>query len=52
MNNEEERTNDRKVSCNGGENGHPLIYLEIDNEKITCPYCRKVFIYDNSTEDK
>lgn len=48
----EEKTNQHKVSCDGGENGHPLIYLNISEEgKITCPYCGKIFVYDGSTED-
>ena len=47
MNCEEKvNSNSRKVECDGGEHGHPLIYLEIstDNE-IICPYCGKLFVY-------
>lgn len=47
--NDKERTNKRKVHCDGGENGHPLIYLEVSGEE-TCPYCGKIFIYDDSNE--
>ena len=51
--NNEEKINQRKVACDGGVNGHPLIYLEIsDDDKITCPYCGKVFIYGISQENK
>lgn len=38
-------TNNHKVSCKGGENfaEHPLIYLEIKEEQVTCPYCSRIF---------
>ncbi len=39
-------TDGRYVSCDGGENGHPKIYLEISphsNGEISCPYCSKKF---------
>lgn len=34
-----------KVSCQGqGDDlGHPLVYLEIKDQDITCPYCSRVF---------
>lgn len=41
--------NTRHVSCEGESQvvGHPLVYLEIKEEKneITCPYCSKTFIF-------
>lgn len=42
-----ERTQSKSVACNGEQspNGHPKIYLAIDEEigKIACPYCSKIF---------
>ena len=37
--------NHRKVKCEDllGGIGHPLVYLEIKTEEITCPYCSKIF---------
>ena len=37
----------RKVRCSGSEGslGHPLVYLTIKKEKISCPYCSKEFTY-------
>ena len=38
-------TDNYKVKCEGQEDdlGHPLVYLEIKEEQITCPYCSKIF---------
>ena len=42
-----------RVSCDGEINnsseGHPLIWLQIDEEKgmVNCPYCEKKFIYED-----
>ncbi|MFN7038132.1 MAG: zinc-finger domain-containing protein [Alphaproteobacteria bacterium] len=50
MEKEIEISNHKEVKCNGGGNeGHPLIYLYIENEKegITCPYCSKIFKYND-----
>ncbi len=50
--NDEEKTNQFKVRCSGDDNSHPLIYLDIaDNDKITCPYCGKIFIYAEQKDD-
>ncbi|GFZ83035.1 hypothetical protein RLOatenuis_3170 [Rickettsiales bacterium] len=36
----------KSVSCDGGELGHPRIYLEMGAEsEIICPYCNRKFIY-------
>lgn len=45
-------TANHKVSCSGGdvENGHPLVYLEIKNKEVQCPYCSKIFRL-NKNED-
>lgn len=47
-----EIVNNKEVKCAGDESspalGHPLIYLHIaqDSDKIVCPYCSKIFIYE------
>ncbi|WP_424811418.1 zinc-finger domain-containing protein [Roseococcus sp. YIM B11640] len=36
----------RKVGCDGGHEGplgHPLVYLRIEGEQVTCPYCSKTY---------
>jgi uncharacterized Zn-finger protein len=42
-----EYVNTRTVQCEGNaaKIGHPLVYLEIKENEITCPYCSKHFIY-------
>lgn len=34
-----------KVKCEELSNGigHPRVYLEIKKDKISCPYCSKIF---------
>ena len=34
-----------RVKCEGegDATGHPLVYLEIKAEQITCPYCSRIF---------
>lgn len=44
---------EKEVMCCGSPDnpalGHPCIYLYIQsNNQVECPYCGKVFIYDNS----
>ena len=36
----------RHIKCEGQGNdlGHPLVYLEIKDKQIICPYCSKNFI--------
>ncbi len=42
----------RDVFCDGGDGGHPRIFLKIsESEQIACPYCGKVFVLDENTED-
>jgi uncharacterized Zn-finger protein len=43
----------KKVKCSGTEDGlgHPLIYLTIKLDKITCPYCSKEFFYKNQLDE-
>ncbi len=40
-------TNKRQVQCSGNEfpYDHPIVYLEVADDKISCPYCSKTFIY-------
>ena len=36
--------NEDTVSCDGGEVGHPVVYLALsDNSKVECPYCSQIF---------
>lgn len=48
--NDSEIISRKHTHCNGGseESGHPKVYLEIkpENNKIVCPYCSKLFIYN------
>ena len=38
-----------RVSCDGGELGHPKIFLSlIPNQEVLCPYCSKKFINKKS----
>ena len=41
------------VSCDGGAGpaGHPLVYLRIVEQQITCPYCSKLFILEEGATD-
>ena len=44
---------EKNVMCDGPSNapalGHPRIYLHIQTDnRIDCPYCGKVFVYDNN----
>lgn len=44
MENNVETSKVREVSCDGEkESPHPLVYLYIKNNNITCPYCSKIF---------
>lgn len=39
-----------EVSCDGGTQGHPKVYLHIEREtgEVTCPYCSRTFILKNN----
>jgi len=38
--------NAAQVACDGGELGHPRVFLEVDdNGEVVCPYCSRKFIY-------
>ena len=46
--NDESLVDKDRVSCDGGQNGHPKIYLSVDvNEIIVCPYCSHKFLKTN-----
>ena len=48
-------TNKKQVSCKGKEvpYDHPNVYLGIgDDNKIICPYCSKIFVYNADVELK
>ncbi len=34
------------VSCDGGggASGHPKVFLKLEDRRVACPYCGKVFI--------
>lgn len=33
-----------EVSCDGGELGHPKVYLALRNGEVECPYCDRKFV--------
>ncbi len=35
----------RVIACDGGDGplGHPRVWLQIDHERIVCPYCSRIF---------
>ena len=39
-------TSKTEVSCDGdgGALGHPRVFLHMENGKVDCPYCDRVFI--------
>jgi uncharacterized Zn-finger protein len=39
------------VACDGGEAGHPRVYLHIDRNsgKIQCPYCSRLYVLRKET---
>jgi uncharacterized Zn-finger protein len=39
------------VGCDGGEMGHPKVYLNLDaNGQIDCPYCGRRFVRRGAQE--
>ena len=42
---EKETVSTSRVVCDGGEGGHPRVWLSIPSEKgwVECPYCDKRF---------
>ncbi len=42
---DESIVNTDRVSCDGGENGHPRVYLTVSASEVTiCPYCSHKFL--------
>ena len=43
---ETEQVTKTRISCDGGQGGHPLVWLQIDPKTgtVECPYCDKLFI--------
>ncbi len=37
---------DRTVACDGGGGalGHPRVFLHIEGESVTCPYCSRLYV--------
>ncbi len=42
-------TTSHKVKCEGQKEGagHPLVYLQITQESVVCPYCSTLFKLEN-----
>jgi uncharacterized Zn-finger protein len=49
----------RSVSCDGGKaspnsvsGGHPLIWMRIEHDEVTCPYCSRTYrLKDGAGDD-
>ncbi|UFN49034.1 zinc-finger domain-containing protein [Roseomonas sp. OT10] len=43
----------RVVACDGGKGalGHPTIYMRIEGQEITCPYCSRTFVLAEGAGD-
>lgn len=39
---------DDVIACDGGEVGHPRVYLTMDAKTgfVVCPYCGRIFVQD------
>ena len=49
QNHDETLVDKDRISCDGGENGHPKIYLSVNSNEITvCPYCSHKFMKTNN----
>ncbi len=40
------RVDTRTVACDGGDGalGHPRVFLYIDHERVSCPYCSRLYV--------
>lgn len=40
-------TNKTEIACDGddGALGHPRVFLHMEDGKVECPYCDRVFIF-------
>lgn len=43
----------RTVGCDGGGGalGHPLVYLRIEDQQVTCPYCSRTYVLAEGAGD-
>ncbi|HZF76681.1 MAG TPA: zinc-finger domain-containing protein [Acetobacteraceae bacterium] len=43
----------RTVGCDGGGGalGHPLVYLRIVTDQVTCPYCSRTYVLAEGAGD-
>ena len=43
----------RTVGCDGGGGtlGHPLVYLRIVEQQVTCPYCSRTYVLAEGAGD-
>jgi len=43
----------RVVGCDGGGGnlGHPLVYLRIEDRQVTCPYCSRTHVLAEGAGD-
>jgi len=41
-----------RIACDGGEGGHPRVWLQIPNEQgwVECPYCDCKFVHRDHAE--
>ncbi len=40
------QVDDRTVACDGGDGplGHPRVFLHIEQQSVTCPYCSRLYV--------
>ena len=44
---------EERVSCDGGQYGHPKIFLSVNKHEITvCPYCSHKFLLADKINNK
>ncbi|MBN8873338.1 MAG: zinc-finger domain-containing protein [Rhodospirillales bacterium] len=43
----------RTVPCDGGDGalGHPRVFLYIEDERVMCPYCSRLYILNPGADD-
>jgi len=45
QNSDETLVDGNRIACDGGEDGHPKIYLSVNTSEVTiCPYCSHKFM--------
>lgn len=50
---ETETVSKSRVACDGGQGGHPRVWLQIASESgwVECPYCDKRFVLAEGATD-